>query len=503
MKEKFIVTMIATSSNYLITLITFYFLFLKLNVELLGIYTFINSIVHLGFITIDLGLTNIHYRFSSKKNYNHYFSTYLFIKLILLLICITFSVILITIIQLWTSPYLFYIFMYLFSMTILALINLLITNLKSMKKILISEITFFFYILSKHISILFLIFNLSNISNPLLYIFSSNLIFELMYIGILIWFSKSFLLKLTKPKKKIIFIYFRETKYVSLRALLYICVSNIGNLLLNFSFGYELLGFFSLVYQIIFFFNTISVSLIPIYISFFSEYFEKNDLSSIIEITHKVEKYSSILFISIIAITYLNGSLIFSIFLPKYLSSIPVLFIMIFNPYFLGITRPYENQLIPGKKENTFAFAGIFTYILQIFLMFLLIPKQILIFNMMGLGMVGFGLALTIPWGVYAIICHYFSNKYFNIKSQKVIFIHILLALIALLIVFILKINVLNFIFTNQIILLLSSTLILIALFFTELFLFKQLKKEDIIFLLELFQFKRYKDSIKKELLLD
>jgi len=268
-------------------------------------------------------------------------------------------------------------------------------------------------------------------------------------------------------------------------------VTSFGNLLIDSSFGHETLGLISLVSQIILLLNIISGSLIPIYISYFSGYFKKAEINKIIKISHTVEKYSSILFLSMILVIFLNGELIFSIFLPAYYKSFQSLIIMIFIPFFLGICRPYENQFIPGKKQSIFALTGIFMYSMQLILLIILVPGQ--------LGMVGYGLAMTIPVGLYALLIFYYSKKMFNIKSLKQKYLHVIFAFVAYIIAFLIKNNFLYNFIVNELLLLLFSTLLLLSFFLGELFIFKQLKKDDISFIFELLKLKEYKDTLWKE----
>ena len=500
MKEKFIVSIVATLGNYITTLFAFYLLFLKLDKELISTYNFVNSVIALGFLFTDLGIKMIHYRFSTKENYSLYFSSYFMIKIILIVVNTIISLILITILQLWGSGYIIYLLMFLFLMILLSMMRLLITNLRSRKKILICEFLHSGYTISKNILIVFLVFNLTSFSEPLAFLYFTDFILSLIFLGLFVYFSKKELVKLTTPKKELMYLYLKETKFIMLRAVLFTIINNIGNIILFYSFGHDSLANFSLVHQILLIFMGISTSLIPLYLSIYSEYFKEKRISLIEQITYKVEKYSSIIFLAIILIIFSNGELMLSIFLPKYLDTLPILLIMAFMPYFLGITRPYENQLISGEKQNAFAFSGIFIYLLQLILIILLVPKQVLFFTTLGLGSVGYALALTIPWGLYAIMCRYFSKIFFNIKSQKLIFKHALFASLAFVVFLPVKIFVLKPLISNQILLLFSSTLIILCIFLGELLLFNQLKKDDLIFFLDLLHLKRYKKALKEEL---
>jgi len=57
----------------------------------------------------------------------------------------------------------------------------------------------------------------------------------------------------------------------------------------------------------------------------------------------------------------------------------------------------------------------------------------------------------------------------------------------------------LNFLIGNQFLLLIVSIFVILGIFFGELIVFKQLRKNDLIFLLDLLKLKRYRDSLIEE----
>jgi len=385
-------------------------------------------------------------------------------------------------------------------MVILSLSNILIINLKSQKRILISEISFSSYYLIKNSFIIYFSFNINVFIDPLMFLYLTDLIALSLLLTLLIYFSKKDILRIQKPKKEIIVLYLKDTKYITLRAIIFIIATNLGNLLLNYSYGPNPLAYITLINQILSVLLAISLSMVPLYLRIYSEYFKNNAISLIEKISHLVEKYSSILFLSLIMMFLLNGKSLLSIFLPNYINAFTALSIMIFIPYFIGINRPFEYQLISGRKQNLFAISGILVYIIQLILMSILIPRQLLFFNMAGLSTVGYGLAFTIPWGIYVVICRYFTKKYFNIKFQKEIFFHVILAFSGLLLTYLVKDFILIQYIKNQMLIIVLSTTLLLSIFFCELVIFKQLKRTDLRFFLELLEIKRYKKSLKSEL---
>ena len=499
MKEKFILTIVLQTSAYLFSIITNYIFLLIFEVELLGIWAFINSIINLCFLFINIGFDFIHFQYSGKQNFNEYFGTFFVIKIILLITNLGFTFFLIILFQIWTSVYFLYVVILSISKIIFFINNIFIVNLKTKIKIFKVEFPNFIISLGRNFSILYLVLNYSNFADPILFLCISYVIFEFLFLGIILFLSKNEL-KINKFDQDLAKGYLKDTRPIVLSSILLIICSNIGNIILNYSFGPKSLGYFYFINNyIIQILSFISSAFITLYLAIYSQLFEKNQIASIKNITHLVEKYSSIFFLSIIIIVFLNAELIFSIFLPKYLDTLPILYIMIFIPYFLGIVRPYALHMVPGKKQAVLSSWNNINLIITIILLIILIPKKFLIFNTLGLGVIGYAIALLIPTILGTFVCHYFSKKYFNIPSQKSILLHILLAFLSLLLAFLLKQYFLIVFFTDQLFLLIFSTILALLIFIGILFVFNQLNREDIRNVFNLLKFSTYKKSLIKE----
>ena len=172
---------------------------------------------------------------------------------------------------------------------------------------------------------------------------------------------------------------------------------------------------------------------------------------------------------------------------------------MIFIPYFIGISQPYSWLLVAGKKQKINARVNSFVSILIIILMFYFIPRELLFFQALGLGVIGYALAQTIPWIFWAFLCRYYINKTLNIKYQITMILQFFLAILTIIITFFIK-NFLNGIFLqNKILLLILSSLIAMGIFIGVLIIFKELKREDLSFFIEILKLKSYTESVKKE----
>jgi O-antigen/teichoic acid export membrane protein len=485
--------------SFIVYTFVLYLLTLKLGVDTFGIWIYLNSIINLGFLFINVGLDQIHYQYSGKEDFERYFSTFFFLKIILIIINVFTALIIITILQLWTNIFITLILFLLISKIFASTTQIFLVNLNTKLKIIISEFVSSSIIILKCIFILFLYFNFNSIINPIFYLCSAFLIIDLLsLLFILIISTKD--IRFTKLNKELAYLYLKDQKYLFIGSIFMVAYTNFGNLMLYYSFGEESLGYMSLVVvYIIPSLLIFSNSFISIYQSYFPIDFENNNTSSIVEMTYKVEKYSSILYLSVIIIVFLSGQSMILVIFPKYDQSIVILNIMVFTPYLIGITQPYSYHIVSGKRLKTTVFINSITRFIAIFLMLILIPNSFLFFQAFELGLFGYALAHTLPWILWFFLCRYFSHRYFDIKPQRRTFIHIPLAIIT----FIAGLAIKNIFFmhtSNQIPSIILLTLISISIFFLLLFLAKELKKEDLMFFLQLLKIGNYKRAIKEEL---
>jgi len=502
MKEKFIVSLVSQVLSNLIFIFAFYLLFLNLDISTLGIWALLNSIINMGFLLINIGLDTIHYQYSSKKNSSEYFGTFFTIKVVLLLINVIitiFFIIIISFTELWRIEYSILFLFLLLSKIMYNIANIFFINLKTKIKVFKAEIPTFIIASGKGISIIFISINLSRLTNPLLYLSVSLFTFNFIYLILILLFSKNEF-TFEKPRRNFVILYLKDVKPLFFFSITLVIATNLGNLILDYSFGHDALGNFSFINNfIVDSLLVISGSIITIYLTLFSKFFEEGDLESVKKITYIIEKYYSIIMLFIVIVVLLNARLILSIFFKKYVETAPILCIMIFIPYFLAITRPYSYHFIAGKNQKINAYINIFTRITIIIMMVCLIPSKLFIFQFLGLGSLGYALSLTLPWILWTIINRYYSYKIYNIKPQKKIILHILIAIFSLLISYALKNLIFRYIFQNQIQLLIITSIFSLILFITCLFIFKELKREDITFFLQLIKLKNYKDSLREE----
>lgn len=496
MKEKFTFSLFSQFINQILTLIANYFLVLFIDVEIMGLWALLNSFINLGFIFNDLGLTSIHYQYSEKKNFNDYFGSFFVIKIFLIGINVFLSLILVFVFGLFYYPYFSVILVLLFSNILSSLLNIFITNLNAKLKIFKAEIPFLIFTSFLNIVKILIALNIQLFTNPLLILSATIALFNSLHILIIIIIVKKDF-KLNKPNILYIKSYIRDSSHLILYYILSVISSNVGNLILAYSFNLSTLAYFNLVNSyLIPLFGVISITMISICTPLYSRLFANSKLNLVEKISHLIEKYISILFLSIILIIFAFGDLLFELFLPHYINSLFILKLMLIFVYLSGVNRSYSLILISGKKQKMSAYLSIINVSLILSLIVFLIPK---IFA--GLGTTGYAFAYIVPSFIISFNLRYITWKLLKIKPNKEIIFHILISALVILIFLILRFYLKEFIFYNKIFYLIFSIILSLGTFFGLLFFFKLLRKEDIKFILKLFKIENYTSSIREEFL--
>jgi len=214
--------------------------------------------------------------------------------------------------------------------------------------------------------------------------------------------------------------------------------------------------------------------------------------------TYSIEKYFSIGFLSILIVVYLNGELIFTLFLPNYIQALPLLYIMIIIPYLSAINLAYRRQMVPGGKQKPIAIFDTIVRSLTLILMIILIPTEIFGIKGLGWGTLGYAIAMLIPYILMVIGYRVFSYKFFNVRYQKNMILHLILIFPCLFISIWIKSEFLTVWIQDQFLLLITSSTISFTIFIGELFALKQLKIKDVLFLLDIINLKKIFQINKK-----
>ena len=143
MKEKFAVSIVFKIVSQIFLTIANYFLFLNLNVDLMGLFFLLISIVDFFFAFFDLGTTVIHFQYSTRSNFDEFFSSFLIIRMILLAGSIIYSILLSSVFNLWSQEYSSLMIALIFAKIFTLSSYIFLENLRAKKKFLRYEIPVF------------------------------------------------------------------------------------------------------------------------------------------------------------------------------------------------------------------------------------------------------------------------------------------------------------------------------------------------------------------------
>ncbi len=497
MREKFVFKILTSIFLYCLTTVSGFLIALKFDVALLGMLAYSKSLIGLFSIFTMVGFTLIYNQYNSEKNFEEYFSILVFYQFIL------------TAVNHIPLYFLLFIFDYnadrmllliiLITATIGNIISPFITHLSSKMKVFKVDAPKIILSIMENIIKIFIALNVSILPNPLLTLVSVSLVFVIVKLIIFLIISRGEY-KFRKLNPVLMKRFLKDTRPIIFITVITLIYTNIQIIILDLSFGHEALAYYIFVQSyIIAILLMISGSIKPLYLSVYSKKFSENKIQELEKITNLIEKYSSIMFLFIIIFTFLNAQFLITLLLPNYLPSLPFLYLLIFIPFLAGINRPYTMLMIPGKKQKINSRFQTIKIIFLLILVIILVPPEFFSIKMMGLGAIGLCLIQLIHWGINTVTYRYLIKKYFGIHSYKKIYIHIIIAINVFFITYYINQYLLSKIFENSILIFLLISLMLFGLYFSELFIIKELKRQDIKFFLSLLKIKKYKESFSEE----
>jgi hypothetical protein len=167
LKEKFVIRITSRVFTYIITLIINYFLYLKLDIILVGVIGFSTSFIGIFTLFMNLGFANIYRKKNAQENFNDYSSIYFFLKYLILILNFTPLIIFTFLIPLQNYVFNFLI-LKITSSLINEFTNPFILNLECKLKIIKKELGFFISNMIQNLLIgYFTFFLLDTIQNPL------------------------------------------------------------------------------------------------------------------------------------------------------------------------------------------------------------------------------------------------------------------------------------------------------------------------------------------------
>jgi len=298
--------------------------------------------------------------------------------------------------------------------------------------------------------------------------------------------------------------FYLDTRPIIFATVITVFYTNFKMVLIGLTFGPEALAYYNFIdAHILAFLLLITSAINPLYLSVYSKKFSQNKKDEIQTMANLIEKYSSLLFLFIMIFVFLNAELLFAFFLPNYMPSVYILYLLIFIPYIASINRPYSMLFVPGKKQKFTSKYGVIKVMILLLIIIVVVPTEIFSIKMLGLGVIGLCVIELLKWISDIIVYRYTVNKFFAIKSYKKIYIHILVMINVLFITYMVKEFILINIFEHPILIISACTIISLGLFLLELILLKEIQRSDVRFVLSLLKIKTYKDSLIQELLIE
>ena len=500
MKEKFVLQMIFNLTLNLFSLVVSYFKLKNIDIILLGDIALAGNITGIFTMFLDLGVSSIHYQFTSKQDFSTYFGSYTIIKIVLIL-------------SNYTLPFIWYfalgfssdpiveeiVLLSLLAGLVNAFAQIFDTNLRTKMKFLKAETANFTTQLVNTGIQGYVAINATLFANPAIIIMQVNL--WMMVVRFIVYFLMNLNEKIFKrPDTSKMKEYLIAAKPLMIQSVISIASSYIGGILLGYNQGVQELQYYSFVMT--FFVNTlltaVSLAITSNFDAIFPKIIAEKRYKEVTELANQFEKYALVFFLFIVIAVWCFGGIVIGLLLPKYLPSVPYLNVLILIPLMDAILRPYQGNIFQGGKISLNAKLAILSIIGSMVMQIIFIPYEVFSIKMLGWGTWGL-VFVNIFWYICSnLILRYYSKKYYGISSHVK---HLKCALIAVgsfALIYIIMQLLFIFFGVHYWDVILSAGM-LFAVYFGLLFLLKELTKTDIQFFISLMHPKSYIDSFKKE----
>jgi len=498
MKEQLIVRVVVRLIITIFSLLVSYFLLLKLNVEFIGIIGFSTSLIGLFTLFKDLGFGLIYFQHNSDKDFDEYFSIYFFLQTFTTFINFTPLFFLIFFLNL--EPLVFtFLFLKVISEMFLNLSLPWRTNLESRLKYIKLELVILVVNVIQYILLLFLIFNLEHVENPLIILGQIYIWISIIQLALVLLISRrEFQFKHINKEKLKHFI--KDTRPIIMMTVISAILANVGQVFINVFFGLEALAYYYFAdAYVISILLVISGQIHQILLTYIPRELKGDNFGNTEMIVHRIEKVSSIFFLIIVIIVFLNGEMLLNIFLPNYSQAIIYLYILIFIPYLSSINRPYSALLIPFKKQKLSSNYTLVKSVIWTALIFIFVPKELFSIKLLGLGSIGLAF-IILSGNIIDVFFQRLFVKRIGINYEKKILYHVLFAALALFLTYLISNFFLRFIIVNDILYVFITSGLLTGIFIILLILFKEITREDFKFFLTLLKVSAYKESLINEM---
>lgn len=255
-------------------------------------------------------------------------------------------------------------------------------------------------------------------------------------------------------------------------------------------------GFYSVAQSFTNILLMVSVMFINLLVPVFSKIYAKAEYHSAENLVHKTYRIISLLITPIVIFIFVfSENIIFLFYGSEFEPSIILLQVLILQIYFNFLLQPFSSLLIGSDKPKLVAKLGGISAGSNMILNLILIPDMFLGINMLGLGAKGAAIALLISVFIRFFLFRYFSFSQLKIRFNFHITLHLAFGFGIVVLAFLLK-NVTGM--SNLLTILIGGSFIFI-LYYSSLWLIKEFDRNDVLYFLELVNFKNTTDTMKSE----
>lgn len=487
---KIIISIFSSAIEFLIEIIFFYLLRKIFEIEIIGYYGVIVSfLMTFQFIT-DLGFSIAHLKYfpQAENNYekavcNGSYSYYRLIQYIAYI-----SIIIIFLPFLQTIQNNLFISYFLSLSIIISIVGKSFFNpLYLSKKFIVKKtIPLLISVILK--ILLLLIFTLIYNSNILILIITI-LISNVIYFVLNLLFVRNF--KFKRPSVEIKKKYLKYAYPFFIINSLNIIILNIDVLLINIWFPISEVANYYTAKQIYSFLIIFVMSISEILLTTFSKNLkmEKNDLN--LKLMREIDQYLNLFIVPIIMLAILYSTDIIVLIFGEYYRLTGVIFIILsFNLFTISVSIAYLVQLQAIGEVKFIAKITILRHVIGIISMIILIPPF-----MFNLGIIGAGISFTLTEFITHLIFRIIGFKKYNLGFYW----GSIRNIIIMIFVFFIQVFI-DVIYSYPFYLIPFFMLFDIFLYFLINYLFKGFSKQDIIFLLNVFNYRNIKRVVISEL---
>lgn len=284
---------------------------------------------------------------------------------------------------------------------------------------------------------------------------------------------------------------------LALIAIIYVASSNVDKILIGFFYANEDVAFYASSQTLMSMLAMIGIAVATLTYPYFSTMFIKGDIKSIIYFTNQAERYISIIASPIVVFIFVSSTEIVSIlFGVEFSQAGDTLRLLAISTLFIMINQVYITQLIATNHPGITAKISIFSFFLNVGLMLILVPHTLFGITLVGLSYVGAAIASLASNAAALIITRIFVIKLNNMTFNKHILSHMVAGVVTGTILIILQM----YIGINGFIMVVVNLLLSIILYLSILCILRELKKEDIYYILDTINYRKMKEYIVSEI---